>query len=46
LNYDLIIALMDFIEAIIPAKKLYEAVDLVPLSCMVIGSRRLSTLKR
>nr|CAB3504412.1 unnamed protein product [Digitaria exilis] len=29
-----------------PAKKLYEAVDLVPLSCMVIGSRGLSTLKR
>ncbi|KAJ1282405.1 hypothetical protein BS78_03G049400 [Paspalum vaginatum] len=29
-----------------PAKKLYEAIDLVPLSCMVIGSRGLSTLKR
>uniref|UniRef100_A0A0A8YNE3 UspA domain-containing protein n=1 Tax=Arundo donax TaxID=35708 RepID=A0A0A8YNE3_ARUDO len=29
-----------------PAKKLHEAVDLVPLSCLVIGSRGLSTLKR
>lgn len=29
-----------------PAKKLYEAADLVPLSCMVVGSRGLSTLKR
>ncbi|CAD6232957.1 unnamed protein product [Miscanthus lutarioriparius] len=29
-----------------PAKKLYEAVDLASLSCMVIGSRGLSTLKR
>nr|ACG37829.1 hypothetical protein [Zea mays] len=29
-----------------PAKKLYEAADMVPLSCMVVGSRGLSTLKR
>jgi hypothetical protein len=29
-----------------PAKKLHEAVDLVPLNCLVIGSRGLSTLKR
>ncbi|TVU21621.1 hypothetical protein EJB05_31270 [Eragrostis curvula] len=29
-----------------PAKKLQEAVDLVPLNCLVIGSRGLSTLKR
>ncbi|KAL6848003.1 hypothetical protein ACP4OV_022131 [Aristida adscensionis] len=29
-----------------PSKKLQEAVDLVPLSCLVIGSRGLSTLKR
>ncbi|EMS67984.1 Universal stress protein A-like protein [Triticum urartu] len=29
-----------------PTKKVCEAVDLVPLSCLVIGSRGLSTLKR
>ncbi|VAH72955.1 unnamed protein product [Triticum turgidum subsp. durum] len=29
-----------------PTKKLCEAVDLVPLSCLIIGSRGLSTLKR
>lgn len=29
-----------------PAKKLYEAVDLVPLNCLVVGNRGLSTLKR
>jgi hypothetical protein len=29
-----------------PTKKLCESVDLVPLSCLVIGSRGLSTLKR
>lgn len=29
-----------------PSKKLCEAVDLAPLSCLVIGNRGLSTLKR
>ncbi|XP_062193893.1 universal stress protein PHOS32-like [Phragmites australis] len=29
-----------------PAKKLHESVDLVPLNCLVLGSRGLSTLKR
>uniref|UniRef100_A0A0D9UXA8 UspA domain-containing protein n=1 Tax=Leersia perrieri TaxID=77586 RepID=A0A0D9UXA8_9ORYZ len=29
-----------------PSKKLYEAVDQVPLNCLVVGNRGLSTLKR